>query len=428
MQAYLQVGDYVAMTQSIQTRRFAKIWYAEASTYNFSINLSMGFVNAFVVKVLGYGLLELGFLTALRTLAVVIGQPVAAMVLLLYRGKRKLVWFLNGALNRVLWALVPFSMVLPNELQLVFLSTLVFIAQFTGGIAGIAAMDCVGSNIPGSMATRVFSTVNKLSYLAIAVSQLIGVLVFVFDTGTLFGYELVYAIALIVALASTALLYAIPDYTSQQSGGSFARWVSILSVIENEKLRRYLVAITLFNFSVSIPAPFWDYIVLSVTGGRELFIPVKNAVNLLAKYAVVDWWQKLAYRHSLKKTLVEGMAFTTLVPVLYLEVSSATGVVIAEAVSGAVWAPVDIGLGVYSTYLPPDVTRPVYLSVVNMVVNGATTIAATLGTILATWSGGVHASLAVSAAMRVLTAGVAYRLMPELEATQPTSASTRDRR
>lgn len=403
------------MSNENKVERFAKLWYVEASTYNFSVNLSLGFANAFVIKVLGYGLPELGFLTVLRTLAVFISQPFAALITVAYRSRRKAVWFVAGALNRLLWALVPLALLFPGDKGLAYLASLTFIAQFAGGVAGVAAMDCVGSNIPSSMATKAFSTVNKLSYMSIGLSQLAGIAVFLSKIDMLTSYVTVYGLAFTLATVSTILLYLIPDDYGLSNANSIVRFSSALQVVEDRRLRRYLFVISLFNFSVNIPAPFWDYLVLELTGGRELFIPVKNIANLFTKYVAVDWWQRQAFRKGLRKTLVEGMAFTTMVPVLYLEASSAAHVVIAEVVSGVVWAPVDVGTGVYNTYLPPDTVRPVYLSTVNLLVNGMASAAASVGTVLATITGDVYSCLIVSAAMRVVSAGIAYKVLPEVE-------------
>lgn len=399
--------------------KFVKLWFVESSTYNFSINISMGLANAFAIKTLDFGLIELGFLTALRMLAIVVSQPVAAVLLTVHRGWRKSLWFIGGSLNRILWALIPLSLVSPRELRFPILSSIVFIAQFMGGVAGVAAMDCIGANIPGGLATRVFSRVNKLSYVAIASSQLVGISVFLLGFNVVLGYTVLYLIALFSAIVSTILLHFIPDYAGSTNGFGSSVRVNPFVLIGDEKLRRYLLIISLFNFSVNIPAPFWDYIVLNATGGLDIFIPVKNVVNLLAKYLVIDWWQKLSLKQGLRKTLVEGMAFTTIVPVLYLEASSAVEVVFAETVSGVVWAPVDVDISVYNTYLPPDAVRPIYISTINLIVNGAVTLAATAGTALAAWTRTVYAALIASATMRIVTAGVAYKFIPELEAVKP---------
>lgn len=403
------------MSSESRTNKFAKLWYVEASTYSFSVNLSLGLMNAFVIKILGYGLPELGYLTVLRTLAVFISQPLAAFLTLFYRKHRKTIWFVAGAVNRILWAMVPVSLLFPGDRGLVYLASLTFIAQFAGGLAGVAAMDCVGSNIPSAMATKAFGMVNKLSYMSVALSQIAGMVVFLSGLDPLLSYVVIYSTAFLLAMVSTVLLYLIPDDRADLGRNPVVKFESALKVIEDEKLRKYLFVISLFNFSVNIPAPFWDYLVLGVTGGRELFIPVKNMANLLTKYMAVDWWQKQAFKRGLRKTLVEGMAFTTMVPVLYLEVSSAAHVVFAEIVSGVVWAPVDVGTGVYNTYLPPDTVRPVYLSTVNLLVNGMASAAATVGTIIATWTGNVYSCLLVSAAMRVVTAGIAYKVLPEVD-------------
>jgi hypothetical protein len=62
------------MKKNREINRFAKLWYAESSTYNFSVNISIGLVNAFMVKILGYGVLDLGYLIAIRIIAIALAS------------------------------------------------------------------------------------------------------------------------------------------------------------------------------------------------------------------------------------------------------------------------------------------------------------------------------------------------------------------
>ncbi|MEM0060067.1 MAG: hypothetical protein QXE10_06545, partial [Desulfurococcaceae archaeon] len=188
------------MKKNREINRFAKLWYAESSTYNFSVNISIGLVNAFMVKILGYGVLDLGYLIAIRIIAIALSQLPAIFLLAYKRNMRKQVWFICGAINRIGWALVPLALLLPRSQSLIYLAALSFTAQFAGGIGGVAAMDVIGSNIPSMEAPIYFSTMNKLSYASIALSQLTGILLFLYPINLTLKYLLLYILAFLTAL------------------------------------------------------------------------------------------------------------------------------------------------------------------------------------------------------------------------------------
>ena len=406
------------MKKNREINRFAKLWYAESSTYNFSVNISIGLVNAFMVKILGYGVLDLGYLIAIRIIAIALSQLPAIFLLAYKRNMRKQVWFICGAINRIGWALVPLALLLPRSQSLIYLAALSFTAQFAGGIGGVAAMDVIGSNIPSMEAPIYFSTMNKLSYASIALSQLTGILLFLYPINLTLKYLLLYILAFLTALISTMILFKIPDNRLEGANSTSSTLRPVETLISDPNLRKYLYIITLFNFAVNIPAPFWDYIVLNLAGGRDIIIPVKNMVNLLVKFFTVNWWQSLIHRKGLKRVLVEGMAFTSLVPLFYFEANSVFTVFFAEAFSGFIWAPVEIGTSIYSVYLPPEYIRPLYLTAVNFITNTVSAIAATVGTTISAATGNVYSALITSTALRAIIAGITYRVLPEVNGVQ----------
>ncbi|MEM1629029.1 MAG: hypothetical protein QXP02_02330 [Desulfurococcaceae archaeon] len=395
-----------------------RLWYMESSLYNYSINISMGIVNALVIKILGYGVVELGLLTFLRLLAIALSQFPAVYLTMFHRDKRKWVWFILGSVNRVGWALMIISIFLPRGIDLVYIFTLTFIAQFTGGIAGVAASDTIGDLIPPSMSTLVFARVNQFNYMATAMSYVTTVLVFISPFDSVTRYIIAYMVALSAAMASAIILYFIPDPEITDSprvmGVRNGDVVLFKDIIAEKKLRNYLTVISMFNFAVNIPAAFWDYIVLNVTNGMEVFIVLKNIVNLGIKFTGMKWWQRYVMKIGVKKAFVRGLAFTSLIPIAYIEVISPMEIIGIEVYSGFTWIPVDLGSMIYNIYLPPSSARPVYVSTINLATNLVSSIASYVGTSIAMSTGSVIPVLIASGVLRGVTAGIASRILPEI--------------
>lgn len=228
------------MEENKEINKFAKLWYAESSTYNFSVNLSIGLVNAFMIKLLGYDVIDLSYLIAIRIIAIALSQFPAVFLLAYRRNMRKQVWLICGAINRIGWALVPIALLLPRSLSLVYLAALSFTAQFAGGIAGVAAMDVIGSNVPSVEATNVFSSVNKLSYASIALSQLTGILLFLCPINLTLKYLLLYSLTFLTAFISTMILYKISDNRLEGARSTPLTLKPVETLIFDPRLRKYL--------------------------------------------------------------------------------------------------------------------------------------------------------------------------------------------
>lgn len=404
------------MSNKDQVNRFAKLWLMEASTYSFSINLSMGFINALMIKILGYTPLELGYLLVLRILAVAISQPFASFLLMYWREKRKLLWLIGGVVNRVGWALPLIAIGMPRTWGFTYLSSLLFVTQFLGGVAGVAAMDTIGDNISVEHATKVFSKMNKYAYISITLSQITGIIIFLLPIDAFNGYIFIYILALLSAILSSILLYKIPDHSMNMSLDYSRRGLSSFKKIVIEPaLRKYLAVISIFNFAINIPAPFWDYIVLSLGNGLDLLIPLKNLASLLTKILTLDMWRRFFHKYGFKKTLVNGIALTSIIPVLYIEATHTVDILIAEAISGVVWAPIDVGINIYNIYLPGQDVRPAYLTAINLLSNAISTLAAASGTTIYAVTGNIYSTLIASAVLRVFTASIAYKELPDIK-------------
>lgn len=410
--------------------RSVKIWFAESATYNFTVNISMGLVYALLIKMYSYGIHELGVLTIARLLAYASSQLPAAWLVEEHRHLRKKIWLYMGIVNRVGWALVILALFMPREYVLPYVAVLSFIAQFAGGVAGVAAMDVLGDLVPFKESTTVFSRANQLAYSSILVAHGLSIVLFALPIEIALKYTTAYLIALVVAIASSILLYFIPDpgrslqsiNTTSPSGMSEID-KALKNIIHDQGLRGYLFLITFFNFAVNIPAPFWDYIVMNTTGGNELFVVLKNFAGLSSKIFGTRMWSTLMRRRGVRRAMIAGIASSSLIPVAYSYIAMPFEIIGVEAYSGFVWASIDISSNIYNIYLSPSTLRPLYLSMLGFTTNTVAGLASTLGSIIAVSTGNITPVLILSGTMRGLSALLAYKVLPEPGETPVKAAS-----
>ncbi|MEM1867304.1 MAG: MFS transporter [Thermosphaera sp.] len=397
-----------------------KRYLLETTTYNFAINISLGISNALLIRLLSYGVTELGIITFTRILAYAVSQVPAAFLVERFRRKRKMLWTVFGAINRIGPAFLILSVYMPREYSLIFVVFISFITQFAGGVAGVAASDILADIIPREESARFFSRVNQLNYIAISFAFITSFTSFAFFPDHTPSYQFLYVLSFIAGVVSSVFLIRIKDPFVDSGeikpyGRTLNDFNTFRMIIQDKKLRSYLTVISLFNFSVNIPAPFWDYIVMEIIGGNELIVILKNVVSLVVKSITLTFWRREIMKFGLKKVTVAGMASTVLVPVLYKDFASTTTILGIESFSGYVWAPLDLSFFLYNTYLSPREVRPSYISLLGFTTNTVSSLASMVGTIIAVSTGDVSTALLTSSLLRGLTATIAYAKLPDIE-------------
>jgi MFS family permease len=397
-----------------------KTYLVETATYNFAVNISLGMSNALLIRLLSYGVSELGLLTFVRILAYGVSQVPAALLVERYRHRRKMLWNLFGALNRLGPSLLVLSLIIPREYSLPFAVVVSFLSQFAGGIAGVAATDVLADIISVEESPHFFSKVNQLNYVSISLAFITSFATFALISDYLVSYQLLYITSFIIGLVSTVFLIRIRDpkgfiHYEKPSVRFYDDLEVVKLILHDGRLRRYLLVISLFNFAVNIPAPFWDYIVMVVIGGNELIVVLKNVVSLVVKAVGMFFWRREIVKFGLRKVTVLGMASTSVVPILYKDFATSTSLLGIEAVSGYIWAPLDLSIFLYNAYLPPKEVRPAYLSILGLTINSVSSLASMMGTLIAVSTGDVGSVLLASSVLRGVTATIAYATLPEIE-------------
>lgn len=405
---------------SNDAERSKRYFQFETTSYNFSVNLSSGLANAFALRVLNLDILDIGILTSTRIFTYALSQLPGVFFASYIKRNRKLLWSIGGALNRIGLSMSILSVLLPYPYNFEYLLGLTTLTQFAGGIAGVAAGDLLGDLVSLEEAAGFWARINKLNYVAIASSMLTGTLVFLTIRNLLEAYTVVYLASLVAAVFSTAMLLSIRDPGHRNDGNGIAPSLnnsrsknSRVPSISNSA-SKYLALQLVFSYSVNIPAPFWDYLVLNVLGGNEVVILFKNMTGLMVKFFTIDFWKKRLNLRGSRRTMSLGMATTSLVPVAYITVPNSWMTVLAEAYSGFAWSSLDLTGALYTFYITPSEERPVFISLLNLSSNLIASAASFTGSVIAGLTGLVYAPFMISSVLRVISSGVAYRFAPEV--------------
>ncbi|WP_440059113.1 hypothetical protein ACSU1N_04835 [Thermogladius sp. 4427co] len=400
-----------------KSRRFYQL---ETTSYNFSVNISSGLANALALRLLGFNALEISILTTTRIFSYALSQVPALINPSFIKKKRKTLWNVGGIVNRIGLSLAIFGVFLAPPYNFYYLLGLTTSTQIAGGIAGVSAGDLLGDLVDINEAPVFWTRINKLIYIATILSFLVGSLTFIIVKQLLIAYLIVYSIALGAAVFSSIMLVMIEDPRRNTANytNSLNKHFYTVNTILDKNILKYLGVQLLFNYSVNIPAPFWDYLVLNVLNGNEVIIMIKNMAGLISKFVSINKWKNRLMNHGSRPTLSIGMVSTSFVPIAYIASVNPWMTILAETYSGYAWSSLDLTSAIYTFYLTSDEVRPVFISISSLSSNLIASIGAFTGSILVSMTGNIYAPFLVSSIMRVFSGGVAYKIAPELNSNR----------
>ncbi|MCS7106630.1 MAG: hypothetical protein NZ902_00765 [Acidilobaceae archaeon] len=393
-----------------------KRYVIETTSYTLSTAISTNLVNALAMRYMGYGIVEIGALTLLRTAAVSVGSVAALPLLERYRRERLRVWLLFGTVNRVGWALTALAPLLPPPLNHATLLGVVASAQLAGAIAGVASMDTLADNVRPSVAGKFFGAVASLNNLATLLAFLLTLLAFRLLSPE-WAYASLYSLALATALLSTWSLATLKDFFPKESReldlkGAMRGYAEVL--VKDVSSGRFIALSNAFTFAVHVPSAFWDYYVVRVMGGDETWLTVKNIANMALKSLSLKLWSSYLNIIGARRSVLASMFSTAPIPVLYTSSDSLMALVGVNVYASIAWTPWEIANTLYTMYLVPESKRPSFVSAQNVASNAVATIGTGFGVLVASISG-VTSAFVISSLLRAAVALLSVRWMPELE-------------
>ncbi|MCX8196104.1 MAG: hypothetical protein N3F67_03390 [Acidilobaceae archaeon] len=408
--------DPLALGMEGEKERAANMrnYVLETTTYTFSTAISTNLVNALAMRYLGFGLADIGALAILRTAAVSLGSIAALPILEKYRPERLKVWLAFGAVNRVGWALSGLAPLLPAPYAQVVLWGVVATSQFAGAVAGVASMDTLADNVRPSVAGRFFGSVASLNNVATLAALALTLASFRLlpPEG---AYAFLYATSLLFALISTWSLSRLRDFSRPQP-----KEVSLLEamrsytqLVRDSGSRNFIALSNSFTFAVHLPFAFWDYYVMKVMGGDEIWITAKNVANIALKALSLKAWSNYVNVIGPRRSALASMFSTTPIPVMYTASDSLAALVGVNLYASVAWTPWEIANTLYMLYLVPEAERPSFLSAQTVASNAVATLGTSFGVAVAS-AAGVTSAFALSSLLRGAVALVALRWMPEL--------------
>ena len=398
--------------------RVLKLWRAEAATYQFSTSISTTLAQAYAIRVLHFDVELLGLLVFLQIGSVSLGYLVGSVLVATLRRRRILLWKVPGALNRVLWATVGFSHLLPERVRVGYLLASVATAQFAGSVAGIAAGDVGADLVSRERAVRFYSSLNSIALLANCLGLATATALFyvVPVRSAAEAYTVAYGTALASSITSTALLATLEDLNPPSSSTGVTEALrEFASVSRDSDCSSYVGLVALFAAVVNLPGALWNYYLLTVFRGSESWITLKAVTANLSQAVGYRLWGEILRRVGTRRGLYVGIALTSPIPVAFILAPTLWSQLAVQVYSGFVWAAYNLANNIYTLYLPRRESRVYFIALLNLASNAVASVTSRLGASIASLGlQPMNAVFIASTVGRVVSSVVARAKAPRL--------------
>ncbi|MEM4794846.1 MAG: MFS transporter [Ignisphaera sp.] len=356
------------------------IWVIHSIFYSFAFTFSTAFYQAYAIRVLGYSVDELGNITFLNLAAISLGSFVSPILVNRYRHRRVVLWKVFTSLNIISWSLSGFSDIVSRYMLFFYIA----LAQFTGAIGGMAYSDLIADMIPKEKSIKIFSKVNTYTTLSSLVSLSISVSIFVGLGSSIVSYRICYSITIVSAIISAAFLWKMKDLVQKKNEMTSIKYVIKVyrDIVRKDVARGYIVFISLFTFFANMPAALWNYYIIKVFNGTELWISVNNIMNLVAGTLGNYLLSKVSHRLNPKKTIVYSIIPISFVPTIFLFSSTLSAQAVMNLYSGLSWTGFNLIVNIYNLYLAGE-KRVYMIALLGVLNNLAASIASRLGSAIA---------------------------------------------
>lgn len=361
--------------------KYVKIWIQHSFFYSFTFTLASTLYQAYAIRILKFDVDELGNAVFINLATIALGNLIAVPLLQRYRRRRIVIWKIFTTINIVSWALTGFTDLLQKHAFLLFLA----LAQFTGAVGGLAYSDTIADLIPKERSIKVFSRASVYTVTASLLSLVISFTIFSYLGFTSTSYRVNYVLSLASAIISSSFLWFMKDLVKRENNKVTFKYLASMyrNIITDNKCKHYILSLTLFTFFVNIPGALWNYYIIKIYNGNELWISVNTIASTLATTIGNYILSNISHKLNPKKTVVYSSIFISFVPIFFLISPTFESQALLNLYSGFSWAGFNLMLNIYNLYLAGE-NRIYLIAILGILNNLGAAIASRLGATIST--------------------------------------------
>ena len=306
------------------------------------------------------------------------------------QSQKKSLTFLFMLAHRVFFlgiACIPFFK--PTLRATIFVAV-IGIMNFPGAIANIAWQSFISKIIPPERRAEAFAYRNRaLNLIGTILALMAG---FLLDQMAFpIGYQVVFAIAFLLALVELRIFNMIDEGDSVTGGSDFEatrpdneepihfHTPGLTEILAEKRFIRYTLASVMFYFSWQIAWPLFSWYQVKILGANNFWVSILSLMNTGGSLAGYGFWIRVLNRHGNLKTLFYATLPIFLVPTIYAFSRNLYTIVAFNLISGAIFSGVNLALFNALLEVTPDTCKTSFIAYYNTCITVATIIAPIVG-------------------------------------------------
>ncbi|MCB4791659.1 MAG: MFS transporter [Elusimicrobia bacterium] len=267
-----------------------------------------------------------------------------------------------------------------------FIILIVLIASL-GGFAAPAWSSLISDLVADDKRGLFFGLRNKVVGLTlVGMSFIAGFLLQVFKgINLLYGFVTIFFIASIFRVISWNLLSKMHDVCTTETKDDHFTFYEFISRLKQSNFAKFVILVSLFNFSVYLSAPFFAVLMLENLSFSYITYTIVVLSATLPMYVTMQRWGRFADTAGNLKVIRITSFFISFVPVLWIINRNTVFLIFAQILSGFVWAGFNLTTSnfMYDAVSPAKRTR--CISYFNFLNGIAICFGALLGGIMLKW-------------------------------------------
>ncbi len=319
------------------------------------------------IRQLGGGDFAVSLLSAVPVIGSLVQMP-ASFLVERFRSRRGCM-LAFGVVQRAVWlgvALVPY--VVPGQIAYARVwATLSFVALSgcAAAFVNVSFFSLMGDLVPMRLRGRYFATRSSIATCTGVAAGLLSGLLLDWLPGYA-GYTVVFTLCAVFGVADICCFFFVPwpPMQVQEKREGFAEMLG--QVLRNKPYMRLVLFAVMWYFPVRMSGPFFSVYMLGTLRMTYLQISILSTTCAsVSTVLTIGAWGRLMDRYGVRPVIVFCMAVACGLPLSWnwTRPGSLWLIPITEAVSGAVWATIDMGFQNLYLFQSPQKNRTMYVAV-----------------------------------------------------------------
>jgi MFS family permease len=325
--------------------------------------------------------------------------------------------------SRLIWLLLLLGITVfswgnvADHTLVIWTLVIVLATSLLGAFGSASWLSWLAALVPRRLRGRYFSIRNSAANLTCLISvPLAGLVVSKYPGGSIKGYGVVLAIAIVAGLISLGFQWRMTDVDPQEQGKTEdgrrkteEKGSALLDCFRDANFLRFLIYFSVWMFAVNLSAPFFNLYMLDNLALDVSWVTIYNSLTAGANLLMLIFWGKLADRVGNRFILLTVGILVAVTPFFWLGTSTNAlslwvWLPLLHIVAGGTWAAIDLCNNNIQLEIAPLRNQSTYFAVAAAIAGVSGALGTTAGGLLAELAnyGGLPGLFALSAIVRLI--------------------------